>query len=58
MTCDHTGHDWADAGGGLLICLACEAEEWDGETDVACPAAGGVPCLDVDCERFGCQDQR
>lgn len=26
--CEHVGHDWHDAGGGLNICLVCQAEEW------------------------------
>ena len=26
--CDFAGHEWADAGGGLLICAVCEAEKW------------------------------
>jgi hypothetical protein len=26
--CSHEGHQWGDAGGGLLICLRCEAEKW------------------------------
>ncbi len=30
--CEHVGHDWADAGGGLLICMACQAERWADET--------------------------
>jgi hypothetical protein len=29
--CDCAGHEWASAGGGLLICLLCEAEEWEDE---------------------------
>lgn len=28
-TCDYAGHEWADAGGGLSICLVCEAEKFD-----------------------------
>ncbi len=34
------------------------AEEWDGETGMACPAAGGIPCLSEDCQRNGCSDER
>jgi hypothetical protein len=30
--CDYSGHDWADAGGGLEICMACQAERWADET--------------------------
>jgi hypothetical protein len=26
--CEYAGHEWGDAGGGLRICLVCEAEEW------------------------------
>lgn len=26
--CEFDGHEWGDAGGGLLICVRCEAEEW------------------------------
>ena len=26
--CEHAGHEWADAGGGLAICVVCQAEEW------------------------------
>ena len=29
--CEHAGHEWAPAGGGLLICLRCEAEKWEDE---------------------------
>ena len=28
-TCEHAGHEWAPAGGGLLICMCCEAEKWE-----------------------------
>jgi hypothetical protein len=31
LACSYAGHEWADAGGGLLICALCEAEEWDDE---------------------------
>lgn len=27
--CEHEGHDFADAGGGLLICMRCRAEDWE-----------------------------
>jgi hypothetical protein len=27
-TCDYTGHEYEDAGGGLLICMNCFAEKW------------------------------
>lgn len=26
--CEFAGHDWADAGGGLLICINCQEEKW------------------------------
>lgn len=26
--CDFDGHAWGDAGGGLLICVRCQAEKW------------------------------
>jgi hypothetical protein len=26
--CEYAGHDWADAGGGLLICVVCRSERW------------------------------
>lgn len=26
--CAFAGHEYGDAGGGLLICLRCEQEEW------------------------------
>lgn len=28
-TCEHAGHEWAGAGGGLLVCARCMAERWD-----------------------------
>lgn len=28
LTCEHVGHSWHDAGGGLEICALCEAEQW------------------------------
>ena len=31
--CDLAGHEWAPAGGGLSVCLVCEAEKWDEEPD-------------------------
>ncbi len=27
--CEFDGHEWDDAGGGLLICMRCEAEKWE-----------------------------
>jgi hypothetical protein len=33
--CEYAGHEWADAGGGLLICEVCTAEKWEGERDPA-----------------------
>lgn len=27
--CEYAGHDWIEAGGGLLICGWCDAEQWD-----------------------------
>lgn len=27
--CEIAGHDWAPAGGGLLVCMRCEAERWE-----------------------------
>lgn len=35
--CDHVGHDWCDAGGGMQICAVCETErEYEPETCVFC----------------------
>lgn len=31
--CEYVGHEWADAGGGLLICMVCEAEMWGDPRD-------------------------
>lgn len=31
QACEGAGHHWAEAGGGLLICLICEAEQWADE---------------------------
>lgn len=28
---DYAGHEWAPAGGGMLICMRCEAEAWEDE---------------------------
>ncbi len=25
-TCEYAGHEWAPAGGGMVICLRCETE--------------------------------
>lgn len=30
---DGPGHEWAPAGGGLLICINCEDEKWADEDD-------------------------
>jgi hypothetical protein len=30
--CEHVGHEWGDAGGGLLICMRCETEKWAGKS--------------------------
>lgn len=27
--CEFAGHEWGDAGGGLQVCLRCEAESWE-----------------------------
>jgi hypothetical protein len=29
--CEHAGHEWADAGGGLLVCIVCLTEKRDDE---------------------------
>ena len=29
--CEHAGHEWCAAGGGLLICATCTAEKWEDE---------------------------
>lgn len=29
QVCESAGHEYAPAGGGLLICMRCEAEDWD-----------------------------
>lgn len=34
MICEYDGHDLVDAGGGLLICIACRHEEWDEPDDL------------------------
>lgn len=26
--CEYEGHEYADAGGGLEICMRCETERW------------------------------
>ena len=26
--CAYAGHEWANAGGGLLICTVCDEEKW------------------------------
>lgn len=31
--CDHAGHDWQEAGGGLEICSICEEERWQDENE-------------------------
>jgi hypothetical protein len=33
LSCEHAGHDWAPAGGGLMVCMLCEVERWDDELD-------------------------
>lgn len=35
--CDFDGHEWAEAGGGLLICLRCEDEKWEADEVDASP---------------------
>ena len=35
LVCGYAGHDWLDAGGGLLICGECHAEKWEDERDPA-----------------------
>lgn len=27
--CAFAGHEWEDAGGGMLICAVCTAEKWE-----------------------------
>lgn len=27
--CDHAGHQWVPAGGGMLICAVCEETQWE-----------------------------
>lgn len=27
--CDYDGHEMADMGGGVLVCMRCEHEEWE-----------------------------
>lgn len=27
--CEHAGHEWVAAGGGMFICAVCQAEELD-----------------------------
>lgn len=34
MVCEYAGHDLVDAGGGLMICINCRAEEWDERGDL------------------------
>lgn len=31
--CEFDGHEWTDAGGGLLICGRCLVEAWASEHD-------------------------
>lgn len=26
--CEYAGHEWVDAGGGLVICAVCQAEDF------------------------------
>lgn len=33
--CEFAGHQWAPAGGGLLICVACGSEQWDDAAPVS-----------------------
>lgn len=33
LVCEYAGHEWEDAGGGLLICAECLAEKWEGDRD-------------------------
>lgn len=35
--CEHAGHEWGDAGGGLLVCVRCDAEKWDDDAEARCP---------------------
>jgi hypothetical protein len=37
--CEFDGHEWAEAGDGLLICLRCEDEKWAGHGHDTAPAA-------------------
>jgi hypothetical protein len=47
--CEHSGHDWAPAGGGMLICTRCQAQKWDSERHVK-PHNDLVPHVDdADC---------
>jgi hypothetical protein len=36
--CEFAGHEWEDAGGGLEICVECEADRWAAPV----PAAEGT----------------
>lgn len=37
--CEWVGHEWGEAGGGLEICVACEAERWAREPHIKVPVA-------------------
>lgn len=29
VACEHAGHSWVHAGGGMLLCSCCEATGWE-----------------------------
>lgn len=31
--CENEGHEWAPAGGGLEICVRCQAEQWGDDAE-------------------------
>lgn len=31
--CEYVGHEWSNAGGGLLICTECFEEMWEPDSD-------------------------
>lgn len=50
-SCAYVGHEWGDAGGGLLICVVCTAEKWSERTSCQmCGAHADDPCDCFDIE--------
>lgn len=41
--CEHAGHEWVDAGGGLQMCMVCEAERWSEVEHLEAVKRGDAP---------------